>query len=73
MTQNKNRNILYTQDARNLYSYAMSKFLPTKGFKWINHNDFDLNKILAIVQKDVFSKSILNILKSYQSYIIIIL
>ena len=20
------------------------KFLPTSGFKWINHNDFDLNK-----------------------------
>ena len=31
MTQNKNRNILYT-----LYGYGMSRFLPTSGFKWID-------------------------------------
>ena len=27
-----------------LYSYVMSKFLPTSGFKWIDPNKFDLNK-----------------------------
>ena len=34
MTQNKNRNILYT-----LYGYGMSRFLPTSGFKWIDPKD----------------------------------
>ena len=28
----------------NLYGYAMSKFLPTSGFKWIHHKEFDLSK-----------------------------
>ena len=50
----------------------MSKFLPTSGFKWIDPKEFDLNKILAIVRKDVFSKLILNILKSYENYSMII-
>ena len=31
-------------DTNNLNGYAMSKFLPTSGFKWINHKKFDLNK-----------------------------
>ena len=31
-------------DANNLYVYAMSKFLPTSGFKWIDAKEFDLNK-----------------------------
>ena len=63
MTQNKNQNIIYL-DTNNLYGYAMSKFLPTSGFKWIDPKELDLY-ILAIVQKDVFSKLILSILKSY--------
>ena len=28
----------------NLYVYAMSKFLSTSGFKWINPKEFELNK-----------------------------
>ena len=28
----------------NLYGYAMSNFLPTSGFKWIDPKEFDLNK-----------------------------
>ena len=31
-------------DANNLYGYAISKFLPTSGFKWIDPKEFELNK-----------------------------
>ena len=31
-------------DANNLYGYAMSKFLLTSGFKWIDPKEFELNK-----------------------------
>ena len=31
-------------DLIHLYGYAMSKFLPVIGFKWIDPNEFDLNK-----------------------------
>ena len=31
-------------DANKLYSYAMSKSIPTSGFKWIDPKEFDLNK-----------------------------
>ena len=31
-------------DANNLCGYAMFKFLPTSGFKWIDPKEFDLNK-----------------------------
>ena len=31
-------------DASNLYGYAMSKFLPTSGFKRIDPKEFDVNK-----------------------------
>ena len=27
-----------------IYGYAMSKFLPTSRFKWIDLKEFDLNK-----------------------------
>ena len=53
-------------DANNLYGYAMSKFLQTSGFKWIDPKEFDL-------KKDVFLKLIFNILKSYENYTMIIL
>ena len=31
-------------DANNLYGYVMSKFLPTRDFKWIYPKEFDLHK-----------------------------
>ena len=31
-------------NANNLYGYAISKFLPTSGFKWIDRKQFYLNK-----------------------------
>ena len=58
----ESEHIIYL-DANNLYGYAVSKFLLTSGLNWIDPKEFDLN-ILAIVQKDVFSKLILNILKN---------
>ena len=62
MTQSKNQNMLHTQI---IYTfYVIVKFLPTSGFKWIDAKEFDLNKLLAIVQEDMFSKLILNILKN---------
>ena len=38
-------------DANNLYAYAMSKFLPTSGCKWIDPKGFDLNKYTSISSK----------------------
>ena len=43
MIQNKNQHIIYL-DTNNLCGYAMSKFLPTSGFKWIDAKEFDQNK-----------------------------
>ena len=40
MTQNKNQNIICF-DANNLFGYAMSKYLPTDGFKWIDPEKFE--------------------------------
>ena len=34
-------------DANNLYGYAVSKFLPTSRFKWIDPDEFDLNKYIS--------------------------
>ena len=38
----KNKNIYIYLDTNNLHGYAMSKLLPTGGFKWIDPKDFDL-------------------------------
>ena len=39
----ESKHIVYL-DANNLYGYAISKFLPTSGLKWIDPKDSDLNK-----------------------------
>ena len=46
----ESKNTIYL-DANNLYGYAMSNFLPTSEFKWIDPKEFDLNKIPATVQR----------------------
>ena len=43
MIQKKLNYVIYS-DADNLYGYLMSKFLPTSGFKWIDHKELHLNK-----------------------------
>ena len=42
-SKQESKHVIYL-DANNLYGYAMSKFLPTSGFKWIDPKEFDLNK-----------------------------
>ena len=39
----ESKHIIYL-DWNNLYDYAMSKFLLTNGFEWIDPKEFDLNK-----------------------------
>ena len=39
----ESKHIIYL-GANNSYGYAMSKFLPTSGFKWIDPKNFNLNK-----------------------------
>ena len=67
MTQNKNQNF------EEFVWFAMFKFLPTSGFKCIDPKEFDWINILAIVWKDVLLKLILNTLKNYMNYQMIIL
>ena len=38
----ESKRIIYL-NANNLYGFAMSKFLPTSSFKWIDPKEFDLN------------------------------
>ena len=40
------KHIIYF-DANNLYGFAMPKFLPTSGFKWIVPKEFDLDKYIS--------------------------
>ena len=46
----ESKHIIYL-DASNLYRYAMSKFLPTREFKWIDPKEFGLNKYTSYSSK----------------------
>ena len=46
----ESKHIIYL-DANNFYGYAMSKFFPTNGFKWIDPKEFDLNKYTSNISK----------------------
>ena len=76
---NNNEESSYIQylDANNLYGWAMSKKLPTNGFKWIDNNetagpsakhvineDF-IKTIMKIMIKVIFWKWMLNIQRDY--------
>ena len=63
----ESKHIIYL-DANNLYGHAMSNFLRTSGFKWIDPKSLT---VLAIVPEDVFLKLILNIQKNCENYIMI--
>ena len=41
--EQESKHIIYL-DVNNMYGYAMPKFLPISGFKWIDPKEFDLNK-----------------------------
>ena len=60
-------------DINNLYSYAMSKFLPRSGFKWADPEKFELNKYISNSSKGCIPEVVLNILKCYENDIMIIL
>ena len=68
----ESKHIIYL-DANNLYGYAMSKFLPTSGFKWIDPKEFDLNKYTSNSLKGCVLEVILNFQKNYENYTMIIL
>ena len=42
-SKQESKHIFYL-DANNLHGYAMSKFPPTGKFKWVEAEDFDVNK-----------------------------
>ena len=54
----KNENIIYL-DKNNFYGYAMSKFLATSGFKWIDRKQFDLNKYIINSSEGCVIKAVL--------------
>ena len=43
----ESKHIIYL-DKNTLYGYAMSKFLPTRGFKWLDPKEFDLNNVCCL-------------------------
>ena len=51
--EHESKHVVYL-DANNLYGYAMSKFLPTSGFKWnfFLQKKFDLNKYTSNSSKE---------------------
>ena len=71
MTQNKIEIIIYL-DKNNLHGYAISKFIPTSGFKRIDPKEFDLNKYVSNSSKGCVLKVALEYPKEFNNYTIII-
>ena len=70
-SKQESKSIIYL-DPNNLYGYVISSFLRTSGFKWVDPKDFDLNKYTSNSSKGCVSEVILNILKNYANYTMII-
>ena len=51
----ESKHIIYL-DTNNLYGHAMSKFLPTSGFKWTDPKEFGLNKYTSNCSKRCVQK-----------------
>ena len=61
-SKQESKQIIYL-DANNLYGCAMSRFLSTSGFKWIDPKKFDLNKYTNYSSKGCVSEVDLEYLK----------
>ena len=80
---NNNEESSYIQylDANNLYGWAMSKKLPTNGFKWIDNNETAGASAKHVINEDfiknynenkvIFLKWTLNIQRDYTKYTVI--
>ena len=55
-------------DVNNLHGHAMSKFLSTSGFKWIDPKESDLNRHKSNSSKRCALEVDLEYPKSYESY-----
>ena len=69
-SKQESKHITYL-DTNNLYGYAMSKFLPTSGFKWVDTKEFDLNKYTSNSSKGCVLKVDLEYAKGYDNYTMI--
>ena len=58
----ESKHIIYLE-ANNLYGYEMSKFIPTKEFKWMDPKEFDLSKYARNSSKGRIFKTDLEYLK----------
>ena len=61
----ESKHIIYL-DAKNLYGYAIFKFLPISGIKWIDPKEFDLNKYTSNSSKRCVFEVDLEYLKELQ-------
>ena len=50
--RNSDNSFIMCFDANNLYGWAMSKYLPHGGFKWMSNDAFDIDYLLKFVEKD---------------------
>ena len=51
--KNKETNYLQYLDANNLYGWAMSQPLPTRGFRWINCDSWDPVRLINMLSNDI--------------------